>query len=71
MWSKPIVLSSNYCKDKRGIVGDDEFASWEYAAVLLILCFYYDVMGYYLSYILHNFASWEYGDVLFILLFLL
>ena len=22
MWSKPIVLSSNYCKNKRGIVGE-------------------------------------------------
>ena len=22
MWSKPIVLSSNYCKYKRGIVGE-------------------------------------------------
>ena len=43
MWSKPIVLSSNYCKNKRGIVGDDEYASWEYA-VMFILCFYYDVM---------------------------
>ena len=21
-WSKPIVLSSNYCKNKRGIVGE-------------------------------------------------
>ena len=37
-----------YCKDKRGIAGDDEFASWEYADILFILCFYYDVMGYYL-----------------------
>ena len=45
MWSKPIVLSSNYCKYKRGIVGDDEYASWEYADVMFILCFYYDVMG--------------------------
>ena len=44
MWSKPIVLSSNYCKNKRGIVGDDEYASWEYADVMFILCFYYDVM---------------------------
>ena len=48
MWSESIVLSSNYCKYKRGIVGDDEFLSWEYADVLFILCFYYDVMGYYL-----------------------
>ena len=37
-------LSSNYCKDKRGVVGDDEYASWEYADVMFILCFYYDVM---------------------------
>ena len=22
MWSKPIVLNSNYCKNKRGIVGE-------------------------------------------------
>ena len=22
MWSNPIVLSSNYCKNKRGIVGE-------------------------------------------------
>ena len=29
---------------KRGIVGDDEYASWEYADVMFILCFYYDVM---------------------------
>ena len=40
MWSKPIVLSSNYCKYKRGIV----WVSWEYADVMFILCFYYDVM---------------------------
>ena len=33
MWSKPIVLSSNYCKNKRGIV----WLSWEYADVMFIL----------------------------------
>ena len=43
MWSESIVLSGNYCKDKRGTVGDDEFVSREYADVLFILCFYYDV----------------------------
>ena len=48
MWSESIVLSSNYCKYKRGIVGGDEFASLEYADVLFILCLYYDVIGYYL-----------------------
>ena len=29
MWLEPIVLSRSYCKYKRGIVGDDEFTSWE------------------------------------------
>ena len=29
-------------------MGDDEYASWEYADVMFILCFYYDIMGYYL-----------------------
>ena len=25
-------------------MGDDEYASWEYADVMFIFCFYYDVM---------------------------
>ena len=52
MWSKPIVLSSNYCKYKRGIVGDDEYASWEYADVMLS---FVSIMISWLLFILMNF----------------
>ena len=59
-------LSSNYCKNKRGIVCDDEYASWEYADVMFILCHCKYKRGIVGD---DEYASWEYADVMFILCF--
>ena len=45
MWSKPIVLSSNYCKNKTGIVDDDEYASWEFRTMVSFILMSRQVTG--------------------------
>ena len=44
MWSESIVLSSNYCKDKRGIVGEKNVMSLQVGNMLMYCLSFVSIM---------------------------